>query len=958
MQSKPLAIILVGIGLAIILWRWGDLTDIIQGPEHLREHEVVFWTSSGSPEFERMLVREFMRQHRDIQVRPNFRETGGLDDIVFASFLSGNPPDIMGVDLAQLREMVGSGMIRPMDDLLQWQLEQEPNFLENRVGGEDSLVRFFVNPSDPVLANIQRRPEEAARVLAMHGRIVGFRGVTSFDTLTYNRRIFREAHQFFVDQGRADELEEVPLVDESGNARPPRTWYEMFRAAELISEYGRARAAAQGQTHGPPYGLVIQGQRPADLMRGIGPLAATAGSRGFDFTTGQYRWDDPAILGAFEMLHRLHQRQCILPGTQTRHYEDVRVELASGNAAMLIDGWHAALIGVERVGWAREDIGSAPIPVPDEKTEELLGMELGRGVAHRGGAGAIQAITSLSDSPRQAWMWMQYGQSPEVQRFGTMRGSMPGTYEVAEFLNDPEKRAEWFPMPYQPDAWRVFNEHSQLWPEPPAHDRVRATRPEDLLRGAFFETGMNEGVLQGLRDFSDQANESVRQRIEEGRIQPLSHWRFEDWDATRAAEFFRRQQMAGVDDEAMAQVEALRAQLPEHLRDLEPQELAFKPGTSPLIALWIPGMMSLVIAGWIGWLAFRKHPNGQSRLKPTLRDARRHWEAYIFVIPAMLALFTFVLYPAIYQFYLALHSGSGLGALRYVGIDNFARVFGDKTFWHRVLPNTLVYVVGVTAVQVSLGLFLAMMLNLPLRANRVFRIMFFIPLVTSLAVISVIFLGLLGGTDSALNEVLSSLGLDRLPYWLGLVEEPGRAVDWLGHGSTALYMVMVVAIWNALPFTIILFLAGLQSISPDLYEAARVDGAGPAQRFVHITIPELSPILIVILFNSIIGAARAFGSVWVLTEGGPEHRSEVAATYIFKWGFTRPDNQDPNLGYASSLGIVYALLLGTVIAVNVWFIASRWRKRLALEQQARKVQTEEPGLPDPIGAPTREGNHG
>jgi ABC-type sugar transport system permease subunit len=335
--------------------------------------------------------------------------------------------------------------------------------------------------------------------------------------------------------------------------------------------------------------------------------------------------------------------------------------------------------------------------------------------------------------------------------------------------------------------------------------------------------------------------------------------------------------------------------------------------------------------------AWRRRPV----LRPALSAARRGWQAYAFVLPGVLAIFAFAIYPSLYQFYLAAHRGDGLGAMQYVGWDNFARIFDvgsrnfDRVFWTTVVPNTLLYMTVVTVGQLGLGLLLASMLNAPLKANRFDRALFFIPLVTSLAVVSVILTGLLKGEDSGLNQLLASVGLRDLPYWLGLVSAPGQPVNWLGE-KAGLGTIMAVGTWHGLPYNIILLLAALQSIAPELYEAARVDGANAWRQFIHITIPELAPILIVIAFQSFIASARAFSLVFVLTEGGINHSSELVATYIYKWGFVKPWGREPDLGYASALGIAYSLMLAALTLVNVIIVARRWKRRLEAGQGGEK----------------------
>jgi ABC-type sugar transport system permease subunit len=169
-------------------------------------------------------------------------------------------------------------------------------------------------------------------------------------------------------------------------------------------------------------------------------------------------------------------------------------------------------------------------------------------------------------------------------------------------------------------------------------------------------------------------------------------------------------------------------------------------------------------------------------------------------------------------------------------------------------------------------------------------------------------------------------------------EDPGQ-YDWLGPRSD-LAMVMLVGMWHGLPYIIILLMAGLQSISPSLYEAAKVDGANASKRFFHITLPELAPILIIIVFQSFLGAARAFSVSLVLTEGGVNHSSELVSTYIFKKGFMKPEGQVPDLGYASALGIAYSLMLAALTITNVFIIARRWKQRLANERKGMAAQRE------------------
>jgi ABC-type sugar transport system permease subunit len=644
---------------------------------------------------------------------------------------------------------------------------------------------------------------------------------------------------------------------------------------------------------------------------------------------------------------------------------------------MLFEGWHAALIGAERVPWAAQDLGSAPVPRPlpeldaqagitaqrveqeRRRLNDLLG--LGRagvtvtsgGKTPRVAAGTLTFLTSLCRDPEATWEWMHFASRDEAILKSECRRGIPRQERAATIhRGDPE----WFPYPYQEQVFRIMEKDCQLWPEPPVHSTVGTATQDEVFYKYFNQQNTSDlptilsEARKEVRRFSDAANRDLAKRIEDGMARPAD-WTFADWDPKNADKFFSLQQEKGPSDADSQELALARQKLAQLAQSRPELNIASGPGAlredvwkfrnpdSPWQALYIPGLMAIVVLGWLLFMALRDRRARRPVLAETWLGAKRGWHAYVFVAPGMVAIFAFAIYPSLYQFWLAVHSGDGLETMRYVGLDNFRRILDpassdfDRVFWGKVLPNSAIYMVIVTAGHITLGLLFALLLNMPLRANRTYRVLYFIPLVTSLAVVSVIMIGLLRGPDSGLNQVLRSVGLGDLPYWLGLVDRPGRAHDWLGS-KTGLFAVMGVAIWHGLPYTIILLLAGLQSISPDLYEAAKVDGAGPWKRFRHVTIPELLPILIIIIFNSFIGAARALGSVLVLTEGGVDHSSEVVALYIFKWGFMRPDGQEANLGYASALGIVYSAMLAALTITNVTIIARRWKRRLAAERAA------------------------
>ncbi len=949
----------VALAVVLVLSFWGPLAERIAQEVSMgasRPKKIAVWSNSGTPQFERRTAKDFMEEFPDTFIDLNFTQSGQMGSTLHVSFMSGSPPDLLPVTTSELRGYVAQGMLRPATDLLEQTLrERGEDFITNRLVGEEGMVYFRANPDDPLLALDPKtggflHPVEAARLLKMDGQFMGLTGMDPGNTLTYNKRLFREAAAFFQQRDGTTH----GLVDDNGRAAPPRTWVELLDKAKRLREYGRESGSGI-------YGIVIQGQKAQHIMRFLDPMMATAGTRGFDFRTGRFDYADPAVLGALKLLKLLQAYDTVLPGTGSRDFEESRILLTRGDVAMLLDGWHSAMVGVGKVPWASNDMGSATIPVPYElnasgtpnaaqkaEIEALLRVgDIGRGTASRGGLSATTTLTSAVKNPQEAWAWQNFDAFfPERERAGVARGSFPGTRRALAHLDDPT----WFPYPYQQQLVEIQEAH-QFWPQPPNRPNT-GTTPDDILKSAFtdidqldpndpnFESHLDAFVeKQGgkLRDYSTQVNHRLAAQADRGELR-MAQFTYPDFDPLQPARTLRAQNGPPPPSDA-ARLDALKKKLPPDIQAAPAVAIfdEFHTDNSPWSFLWVLALMGAVVIAYLIW-AKAASVSGRGDPTSVLRTrARENWYSYIFVFPAMLALFGFVLYPSLYQFYLAGHTGNGIGPLRWVGWEQFQNVLHDKVFWFKVLPKTFLYMIVVTSGQIVISLFIANLLNIPMRFSGPLRILFFVPLVVSLSAVSVVFLGLLSGPNSGVNGMLDTFGLEDLPYYLNLTRDQPSAGhegwDWLGKPETDLWAVMAVGIWHGLPYNIILILAALQAIDPQLYEAAKVDGANPWHRLIHVTIPETLPILVIIVFNALIGAARAFGTVYILTQGGTDHSSEVVATYIFKWGFNKTGDQDPDVGYASALGIVYALILGAMVFVNVYFIARSWKARLSGTQR-------------------------
>jgi ABC-type sugar transport system permease subunit len=304
---------------------------------------------------------------------------------------------------------------------------------------------------------------------------------------------------------------------------------------------------------------------------------------------------------------------------------------------------------------------------------------------------------------------------------------------------------------------------------------------------------------------------------------------------------------------------------------------------------------------------------------------KRRWQhiasnfwSYVYLAPMLILLLVFVVYPIFASLGYTLYQWNGIGdPTVYVGLDNFIQVSHDPIFWGSFL-HTVIYTVVLVPIQLTLALALALVLNNPrLRFATFYRSVYFIPVVTSAAVIGVVVRLILSNFGDSLNTVLLQLHIIH------------DHIDWLGDPHFAFGIVIAVGIWNTLGYNLVYFLAGLQTIPDDLYEAARIDGANAVDRFIYITVPMLRGIGMVILILAILGSLQVFDLVQVLTNGGPYFATEVVNTYIYHeaFGGNFTSFSEPNIGFASAASFFYGvLLIGISLVQLLIFRSVRGRK--------------------------------
>jgi multiple sugar transport system permease protein len=273
---------------------------------------------------------------------------------------------------------------------------------------------------------------------------------------------------------------------------------------------------------------------------------------------------------------------------------------------------------------------------------------------------------------------------------------------------------------------------------------------------------------------------------------------------------------------------------------------------------------------------------------------RETLSGYSFMTPTILVLGTFVILPIAYAIFLAFHRVRILGELsyRFIGFKSFLRMTDDERVWI-ALKNTAEYVAIVVPIQTILALILALILNSKIKGKNWFRIIFFLPTVTSSAVLTLIFMWIYN-SNGLLNNFLAFLGLP--------------TYNWIGDPAVALKAIMLMNIWSTAPFFMVIYLAALQDIPVALYEAATIDGANKWDQFISITVPLLKPVTFFIVVMGVIGTFQLFDQSYIFSagSGGPNNSTLTVVLLIYQYAFKSLD-----MGYAAAL----ALMLAAVIMV-------------------------------------------
>ncbi len=286
------------------------------------------------------------------------------------------------------------------------------------------------------------------------------------------------------------------------------------------------------------------------------------------------------------------------------------------------------------------------------------------------------------------------------------------------------------------------------------------------------------------------------------------------------------------------------------------------------------------------------------------RSWRRHAAGYAFAGPALVILAAFLVYPIGYSVWLSVHEWDGYTPRwgPFVGLENYRALAGDEVFW-RATVNSVVFVAVRTPLEVGLGFLLALLLNRRLVARSFLRTLFFVPVVMSLIVVTLIFQRIFEPNTGLLNTFLLAVGLGA---W---------AHPWLGDPATALSAVIAVSVWKNVGFSLVILLAGLQSLPQDVVEAARVDGANAWQLTLRVITPLMRPILALTALLSIIGGLKVFDLVFIMTRGGPTYSTEVLATMLYREAF-----ELNHMGIASAVAVILVALVLSIARVQTYVL--------------------------------------
>lgn len=284
------------------------------------------------------------------------------------------------------------------------------------------------------------------------------------------------------------------------------------------------------------------------------------------------------------------------------------------------------------------------------------------------------------------------------------------------------------------------------------------------------------------------------------------------------------------------------------------------------------------------------------------KTGKKSWIAYLYILPMIVLSFVLVYYCIIDTVVVSFTDWDGMtDVFHFVALKNYIKMFKDHVFWTSVV-NNLIFFVGTVFIQALLGFVLAVLLKKKLPGSNVFKAIYFMPIAMATSIITAIFRIIMDPTNGALNQFLRAIHLN------------GLAVNWLGDPKIALVSVIIVNIFQWMGFSMITYYAGLMSLPDDVYEAAKIDGAGFWRTTFSVTLPMLKGTTNVLIILGIVGSLKTFDIVKLLTGGGPGRSTTVMNTYLYEKAF-----KDFNAGGAASIGVAILIIAMVMSFLQVKF---------------------------------------
>lgn len=277
--------------------------------------------------------------------------------------------------------------------------------------------------------------------------------------------------------------------------------------------------------------------------------------------------------------------------------------------------------------------------------------------------------------------------------------------------------------------------------------------------------------------------------------------------------------------------------------------------------------------------------------------------AFAFLLPGLLIYLSVIVIPVFYSFFISLFDWNGIGKMKFRGLGNYVALFTKDKIFPVALKNNLIWILLTVVLVTTVSLALALLLNNKFRGRTFFRAFFYFPSVIAMIAVAIIWKWVYDPSKGFVNEFFKALGI---PF----------AQSWVSDPKVSLYAVFFAALWQAIGQPMILFLAGLQSVSADVLEAATIDGAGPVKKFFYVTVPLMKETFVIVLATLIISAMKVFDIIYALTGGGPNNATETMATYMYSQTF-----RYNNVGTGTAVACVMVLMMLVVIVPYIAFTA-------------------------------------